>query len=206
MQHEVGVRKTRRRGNGNPEAAKRPKDADNEQGAKKARSGPAIKFRLIHTEQNFSTEQDYLVSVIIEHFTPAQEVSLVDNVDGSAACLNSRVCGAWVTLLPDIVSRSLVHLDILQCGIKSLGYSILGKVSSALEAYGETLCLLRGVLDVAGEDSLEELLAAMLCLSISEVRKSHSGYQSLEVNAGFNRFCWVLRMTAGQRILMVFRS
>lgn len=118
----------------------------------------------------FSTEQEYLVSIIIENFTPAQEVLLVNSGSGTAACLNSRVCGAWVTLLPDIVALSSVHLNVLQFAIKSLGYSVLGKVSETLEAYGETLRSLNDVLGVAGEGSLEDLLAVMLCLSMTEVR------------------------------------
>lgn len=172
------VRSTRFRGQeGSKKGKKRPKTAkclqipDNKQEAKylKARTGPAIKFQLAQTKEKFSTEQEYLISIIIENFTPAQEVLLVNSESGTAACLNSRVCGAWVTLLPNIVALSSEHLNVLQFAIKSLGYSILGKVSQALEAYGETLRSLNDVLDIAEEGSLANLLAVMLCLSMTEV-------------------------------------
>ncbi|KAL5316396.1 hypothetical protein ACEPPN_015441 [Leptodophora sp. 'Broadleaf-Isolate-01'] len=180
VQHGFGGKRVRRKGKTDPETAKCLQIPDNKQEAKypKARTGPAIKFQLAQTKEMFSTEQEYLVSIIIENFTPAQEVLLVNSGSGTAACLNSRVCGAWVTLLPDIVALSSVHLNVLQFAIKSLGYSVLGKVSETLEAYGETLRSLNDVLGVAGEGSLEDLLAVMLCLSMTEVLQGteHTGW------------------------------
>ncbi|KAL7936521.1 hypothetical protein V8C35DRAFT_295733 [Trichoderma chlorosporum] len=132
-------------------------------------TGPAIKFQVAQASKTFSTEQDYLISVIIENFTPAQERSLVQIADGTAACLDSRVCGSWVTLLPEIAARSSIHPDVLRVAIKSLGYSVLRKTPQALEAYGETLRLLKSALNVAGEVSFEEILAIILCLTLAEV-------------------------------------
>lgn len=94
---------------------------------------------------------------------------MVSAVDGSAACLDSRVCGTWVTLLPTIVARASVHLDVLQCAVRTLGYTILNKIPRALEEYGETIRLFTCTLGVAGDGSFEEFLAVVLCLTIAEV-------------------------------------
>ncbi|KAL7914001.1 hypothetical protein GGI35DRAFT_439198 [Trichoderma velutinum] len=181
VEGDVGLKKSRRKAK---DAPKSPSSLNAPEKKPRARrrqtAGPAIKFQVAQANETFSTEQDYLISVIIENFTPAQERSLVRTVDGTAACLDSRVCGSWVTLLPEIVARSLVHPDILQFAIKSLGYSILRKTPQALEAYGETLCLLTSSLARAGEVSFEEILAIILCLTLAEVLlgTEHNGWSA----------------------------
>ncbi|KAL7811201.1 hypothetical protein V8C44DRAFT_330946 [Trichoderma aethiopicum] len=144
--------------------------------------GPAIKYQVVssHPSETLSSELDYLISLIIENFTPAEEKSLVSAVDGSAACLDSRVCGTWVTLLPTIVARTTVHLDVLQCAVRTLGYTILNKIPRALEEYGETIRLFTSTLGIVGEGSFEELLAAILCLTVAEVLlgTEHNGWQA----------------------------
>lgn len=131
--------------------------------------GPAIKYQVSQPSETFASELDYLVSLIIENFTPPEERSLVSTVDGTAACLDSRVCGSWVTLLPTIVGRASIHLDVPQCAVKTLGYVILGDVPRALEEYGETLRLFASTLGSIEEGSFEELLTVILCLTVAEV-------------------------------------
>ncbi|KAL7823135.1 hypothetical protein V8C26DRAFT_385493 [Trichoderma gracile] len=140
--------------------------------------GPAIKYQVSQSSETFSSELDYLISLIIENFTPPEERPLVSTVDGSAACLDSRVCGSWVTLLPAIAARSSVHLDVLQCAVKTLGYTILNNIPRALEEYGETLRLFSSTLGSIGEGSFEVLLAAILCLTLAEVLlgTEHNGW------------------------------
>ena len=101
---------------------------------------------------------------------------MVSTVDGTAACLDSRVCGSWVTLLPTIVGRASIHLDVPQCAVKTLGYVILGDVPRALEEYGETLRLFASTLGSIEEGSFEELLTVILCLTVAEVRKIAAWY------------------------------
>ncbi|KAL6863542.1 hypothetical protein J3F83DRAFT_744748 [Trichoderma novae-zelandiae] len=142
--------------------------------------GPAIKYQISQPNATFSTELDCLISLIIENFTPAEERSLVSAVDGTAACLDSRVCGAWVTLLPTILARSSAHSCVLRCAVKTLGYTILGKIPQALEEYGETLRLFASTLGIVGEGSFEEFLAVILCLNIAEVLlgTEHNGWSA----------------------------
>ncbi|KAL6819156.1 hypothetical protein V8C40DRAFT_252578 [Trichoderma camerunense] len=178
VEGDVGLRKSRRKAKDVPRSPSSLKGPEKKR--RRQTAGPAIKFQVAQANETFSTEQDYLISVIIEHFTPAQERSLVRTVDGTAASLDSRVCGSWVTLLPEIVARSLVHPDVLQFAIKSLGYSILRKTPQALEAYGETLRLLKSSLGMAGEVSFEEILAIILCLTLAEVLlgTEHNGWSA----------------------------
>ncbi|KAM6487459.1 hypothetical protein HDV62DRAFT_349952 [Trichoderma sp. SZMC 28011] len=181
VEGDVGLRKSRRKAKDIPRSPSSLKGSEKKcRTRRRQAAGPAIKFQVAQANETFSTEQDYLISVIIENFTPAQERSLVRTVDGTAACLDSRVCGSWVTLLPEIAARSLVHPDVLQFAIKSLGYSILRKTPQALEAYGETLCLLKSSLAMAGEVSHEEILAIILCLTLAEVLlgTEHNGWSA----------------------------
>lgn len=128
---------------------------------------------------------------------------MVRTVDGTAASLDSRVCGSWVTLLPEIGARSLVYPDVLQFAIKSLGYSILRKTPQALEAYGETLRLLKSSLAMAREVSFEEILAIILCLTLAEVwQLPPMSIQKL--NTFLNRSYSALSIMDGQRTLEVF--
>ncbi|KAL7801097.1 hypothetical protein V8C43DRAFT_273283 [Trichoderma afarasin] len=178
VEGDVGLRKSRRKAKDVPRSPSSLKGPEKKR--RRQTAGPAIKFQVAQANETLSTEQDYLISVIIEHFTPAQERSLVRTVDGTAASLDSRVCGSWVTLLPEISARSLVHPDVLQFAIKSLGYSILRKTPQALEAYGETLRLLKSSLAMAGEVSFEEILAIILCLTLAEVLlgTEHNGWSA----------------------------
>ncbi|KAK0758285.1 hypothetical protein N5P37_008681 [Trichoderma harzianum] len=181
VEGDVGLRKSRRKAKDVPSSPSSLKGSEKKPRARRRQTaGPAIKFQVAQADEAFSTEQDYLISVIINNFTPAQERSLVRTVDGTAACLDSRVCGSWVTLLPEITARSLVHPDVLQFAIKSLGYSILRRTLQALEAYGETLCLLKSSLAMAGEVSFEEILATILCLTLAEVLlgTEHNGWSA----------------------------
>ncbi|KAL7948800.1 hypothetical protein V8C42DRAFT_312364 [Trichoderma barbatum] len=181
VQGDVGVKKSRRKTKDAPKSSSPVKPTDKERKVRcRQTTGPAIKFQVAQANETFSSEQDYLISVIIDNFTPVQERSLVSTVDGTAACLDSRVCGSWVTLLPDIVARSLIHADVLRSAIKSLAYCILGKSPQALEAYGETLYLLKSTLNVAEEVSFEELLAVILCLTLAEVLlgTEHNGWRA----------------------------
>ncbi|QYT05454.1 Zn(2)-C6 fungal-type domain-containing protein [Trichoderma simmonsii] len=178
VEGDVGFRKSRRKAEDVPRSPSSLKGLEKKR--RRQTAGPAIKFQVAQANETFSTEQDYLISVIINNFTPAQERSLVRIVDGTAASLDSRVCGSWVTLLPEIVARSLVHPDVLQFAIKSLGYSILRKTPQALEAYGETLRLLKSSLAMAREVSFEEILAVILCLTLAEVLlgTEHNGWSA----------------------------
>ncbi|KAK4078114.1 uncharacterized protein Triagg1_3130 [Trichoderma aggressivum f. europaeum] len=181
MEGDVGLKKSRRKAKHVPASPSSLKGPEKKSRAKSRQTaGPAIKFQVAQANETFSTEQDYLISVIIESFTPAQERSLVRTVDGTAACLDSRVCGSWVTLLPEIAARSLLHPAVLQFAIKSLGYSILRKTPLALEAYGETLSLLKSTLTMARKVSFEELLAIILCLTLAEVLlgTEHNGWSA----------------------------
>ncbi|OPB40318.1 hypothetical protein A0O28_0003970 [Trichoderma guizhouense] len=181
VEGDVGLRKSRRKAKDVPRSSSSLKGPEKRPRARRRQTaGPAIKFQVAQANETFSTEQDYLISVIIENFTPAQERSLVRTVDGTAACLDSRVCGSWVTLLPEIAERSLVSPDVLQFAIKSLGYSILRKTPQALEVYGETLGLLKSSLAMAGEVSYEEILAIILCLTLAEVLlgTEHNGWSA----------------------------
>ncbi|KAL6699727.1 hypothetical protein J3F84DRAFT_361582 [Trichoderma pleuroticola] len=181
VEGDVGLNKSRRKARDVPKSPSSLKGSEKKSRARRRKTArPAIKFQIAQANETFLTEQDYLISVIIENFTPAQERSLVRTVDGTAACLDSRVCGSWVTLLPEIAARSLIHPDILQFAIKSLGYSILRKTPQALEAYGETLRLLKSTLGVAGEVSFEEILAIILCLTLAEVLlgTEHNGWSA----------------------------
>ncbi|KAL7953035.1 hypothetical protein V8C34DRAFT_297959 [Trichoderma compactum] len=179
VEGDVGLRKSRRKARDVPRSPSSLKGPEKKPRARRRQTaGPAVKFQVAQANETFSTEQDYLISVIIENFTPAQERSLVRTVDGTAACLDSRVCGSWVTLLPEIAARSSVHPNVLQFAIKSLGYSILRKTPQALEAYGETLSLLKSSLAMAAEVSFEEILAIILCLTLAEVLlgTEHNGW------------------------------
>ncbi|KAL6825768.1 hypothetical protein J3E69DRAFT_334991 [Trichoderma sp. SZMC 28015] len=181
VEGDVGLRKSRRKAKDVPRSPSSLKGPEKKPRARRRQTaGPAIKFQVAQANETFSTEQDYLISVIIENFTPAQERSLVRATDGTAACLDSRVCGSWVTLLPEIAARCLVHPNVLQFAIKSLGYSILRKTPQALEAYGETLSLLKSSLAMAGEVSFEEILATILCLTLAEVLlgTEHNGWSA----------------------------
>ncbi|KAH0495081.1 hypothetical protein TgHK011_008652 [Trichoderma gracile] len=189
VQGDIGITKSRGRRRAHATDDQQPSSAPRvhaqpttEQGKTRRRrrhtKGPAIKYHVSQSSETFSSELDYLISLIIENFTPPEERSLVSTVDGSAACLDSRVCGSWVTLLPAIAARSSVHLDVLQCAVKTLGYTILNNIPRALEEYGETLRLFSSTLGSIGEGSFEVLLAAILCLTLAEVLlgTEHNGW------------------------------
>jgi len=142
----------------------------------KSRHRNAIKYQPTPEKSSIYTQQDYFIKVVIEHFTPVQEIPLVNTANGIAACLDSRLCGAWVTLLPELAARSSQDSDVLKYAIEALGYAILGQINNeedlvakALEARGKTLRSLQKVLVSAQQAPLEQLLATILCLFLTEV-------------------------------------
>lgn len=96
--------------------------------------------------------------------------------DKSAVSLNSRMCGAWVTLLPDLFAQSAMGAGVLCIATRALGTAISGRVkkdsnliSDALNLVCGGLQALRAVLDEPEKVCEVEVLAASMCLNITEV-------------------------------------
>ncbi|KAG4419038.1 hypothetical protein IFR04_007814 [Cadophora malorum] len=95
------------------------------------------------------------------------------------------MCGAWVTLLPDLFAQSAMGAGVLCIATRALGTAISGRVkkdsnliSDALNLVCGGLQALRAVLDEPEKLCDVEVLAASMCLNITEVLlgTSHDGW------------------------------
>ena len=101
--------------------------------------------------------------------------------DKSAVSINSRMCGAWVTLLPDLFAQSAMGAGVLCIATRALGTAISGRlekdpniISDALKLVCGGLQALRAVLDDPERVCVEEVLAASMCLNITEVNNPYA--------------------------------
>lgn len=101
--------------------------------------------------------------------------------DKSAVSLNSRMCGAWVTLLPELFAQSAMGAGVLCIATRALGTAISGRlkknpkmISDALNLVCGGLQALRAVLDEPERVCDVEVLAASMCLNITEVNNTYA--------------------------------
>lgn len=97
--------------------------------------------------------------------------------DNSLVSLNSRMCGAWVTLLPELFAKSATRAGVLCIGARALGTAISGRLEKDESLIAESLDLVcRGLralreLLISQEGASDvEVLSASMCLKITEVR------------------------------------
>ncbi|KAH7370339.1 hypothetical protein BKA65DRAFT_15226 [Rhexocercosporidium sp. MPI-PUGE-AT-0058] len=145
----------------------------------------AVKYTISNIATGTKSSDDVLIQVIIENFAPSHEISLVHVGDHSPVSLNSRMCGAWVTLLPELFAKSATGAGVLCIGARALGTAISGRlredeslISESLELVCRGLKALREVLNSHEEVPDVEVLSASMCLKITEVLlgTSHNGW------------------------------
>ena len=124
-----------------------------------------------------------VVSLCAVNFIPASELSYVSNFTSTSL---SRICGAWVGVLPSLLSTP--DEDFLFPAVKALGMSIVARghdgrapISDALEARCSALNVLHTTIGRAPDRSFNSLAAAMMCLYMSEV----GIYNALNRGGGF---------------------
>ncbi|KAH7417884.1 hypothetical protein BKA64DRAFT_653068 [Cadophora sp. MPI-SDFR-AT-0126] len=145
----------------------------------------AVKYTLSTRPESPTSRDDILIQTIIENFTPFHEIGLINVGDKSAVSLNSRMCGAWVTLLPDLFAQSAAEAGVLCIATRALGTAISGRtnrdaglISEALDLVCGGLQALRAVLGEPQNVCDVEVLAASMCFNITEVLlgTSHDGW------------------------------
>ncbi|KAK5992301.1 Kinesin light chain 1 [Cladobotryum mycophilum] len=115
--------------------------------------------------------QNDIISVVVQNFTPMMNKRSVFSGEGEAP----RICGAWIELLPSLSSSPLPE-KALSASVKALGICILARghkgrapMSEALAAHCKALSSLhKSLLHVGSADS-NVLVAAIMCLIISEL-------------------------------------
>lgn len=112
-----------------------------------------------------------VVSLCALNFIPAGELPYVSDLAPTSL---SRICGAWVGVLPSLLGTPDEH--VLSPAIRALALSIVARghdgrapISDALEARCVALRVLHTTISHVSDRSFNSLAAAMMCLYMSEV-------------------------------------
>ncbi|KAF4778324.1 hypothetical protein HER10_EVM0003112 [Colletotrichum scovillei] len=115
-----------------------------------------------------------VLSLCIQNFVPANELG---SMSGTAKPSQSRICGAWVEVLPGIVGTDGRHDGPLSSAIKALGISLMARgpkgrapVHEAIAAHSSALKAVGCLIPHANDDpnNYNEISAAIMCLFLSE--------------------------------------
>ncbi|KAF4890689.1 hypothetical protein CGCF415_v011885 [Colletotrichum fructicola] len=99
-------------------------------------------------------------------------------MSSNSALSQSRICGAWVEVLPGLVGADGRHDGPLSSAIKALGISLIARgpsgrapVHEAIAAHSSALKAVGRLLPHANDDpnNYDEISAAIMCLFLSEV-------------------------------------
>ncbi|KAH7119193.1 N-terminal fungal transcription regulatory domain-containing protein [Dactylonectria macrodidyma] len=111
-----------------------------------------------------------VISFCVQNFAPASELPLLSD---DPKVSQSRICGSWIEVLPELVGRG--ESNLLPLAIRALGASIAARgcdgwapISDALEANCSALTTLQGALSRTRVSPSDELAAAVMCLFLSE--------------------------------------
>jgi hypothetical protein len=118
------------------------------------------------------------VSLILRHFIPIQELGC-DAADGTGQC--SWFCGSWAKALPELTADiSCPFSQCLYSAVSALALSITAnrdhedRLDAIVVQYEDSLRLLGNNLAVAGDTYQSKLVAAVMCLALTEVNSSVS--------------------------------
>ena len=115
------------------------------------------------------------ISLIIRNYVPYREVSadITDILPQSP-----RICGSWVTALPELAAESSRRLgECLTSAMNALALSITSYMTGEQLtqpislSYGHTLQLLQNNLRLSGGSYRAEQAAAVMCIALLEVRR-----------------------------------
>ncbi|KAK1713018.1 hypothetical protein BDP67DRAFT_403439 [Colletotrichum lupini] len=115
-----------------------------------------------------------VLSMCIQNFVPANELGSMSSTSKPS---QSRICGAWVEVLPGIVGTDGRHDGPLSSAIKALGISLMARgpkgrapVHEAIEAHSSALKAVGCLIPRANDDpnNYTEISAAIMCLFLSE--------------------------------------
>ncbi|XPS80892.1 hypothetical protein M3J09_012837 [Ascochyta lentis] len=113
-----------------------------------------------------------MVSLILSHYVPSGETGF--GVGDSYTCC-PRICGSWVTALPELTCNNTgPFFECLQSAINTLASSIIAYrsrkdlVQSTSTQYEHSIRHLMQSLAAAGSVYKNELVAAVMCLALSE--------------------------------------
>ncbi|KAJ4127387.1 hypothetical protein NW765_017339 [Fusarium oxysporum] len=110
-------------------------------------------------------------NLIIRSYVPENEIPWLNNIRNT----QPRICGGWVVTLPELL---VVYNsdELLPAAVKTLALSIVSKQQHRRETsptirqfYGSTLRLLQQSLTQQGSGYTAEHLAAMMCLTLTEL-------------------------------------
>ncbi|KAI3539241.1 hypothetical protein CABS03_12331 [Colletotrichum abscissum] len=116
-----------------------------------------------------------VLSMCIQNFVPANELGSMSSTSKPS---QSRICGAWVEVLPGIVGTDGRHDGPLSSAIKALGISLMARgpkgrapVHEAIEAHSSALKAVGYLIPRANDDpnNYTEISAAIMCLFLSEI-------------------------------------
>lgn len=112
-----------------------------------------------------------VISLCAQNFVPANELPILSS---EPARSQSRICGAWVEVLPDLAGRK--GNEYLHSAIRAFGVSILARgfgscvpISDVLEAQCTALHALQKFIQHNSTSSFNEIAAAIMCLFLSEM-------------------------------------
>lgn len=115
------------------------------------------------------------MSVVVNHFTPDHEMTLVSRTQ-TVSLTGSRICGAWVGILPVLVARSRHRTNVLVRSLRSLSAAITGRmtldcklVADSRDLYCVALRSLHDELHYSTVHCPNVVLATSMCLALTEV-------------------------------------
>jgi hypothetical protein len=112
-----------------------------------------------------------MANLIMRSYIPQNEIPWLNSIRNT----QPRICGGWVVTFPELLV--IYNSDeLLPAAVKTLALSIISKQQYRLEAgptlrqfYRSTLRLLQQSLRQQGSGYTAEHLAAMICLTLTEV-------------------------------------
>ncbi|KAH9240611.1 hypothetical protein K456DRAFT_1758677 [Colletotrichum gloeosporioides 23] len=116
-----------------------------------------------------------VLSLCVQNFVPANELG---SMSSNSALSQSRICGAWVEVLPALVGANGRHDGPLSSAIKALGISLIARgpsgrapVHEAIAAHSSALKAVGRLIPHANDDpnKYDEISAAIMCLFLSEI-------------------------------------
>ncbi|KAF3797949.1 hypothetical protein GCG54_00003848 [Colletotrichum gloeosporioides] len=116
-----------------------------------------------------------VLSLCVQNFVPANELG---SMSSNSALSQSRICGAWVEVLPGLIGGDGRHDGPLSSAIKALGISLVARgpsgrapVHEAIAAHSSALKAVGRLIPHANDDpnNYDEISAAIMCLFLSEV-------------------------------------
>ncbi len=145
--------------------------------AKRRRRRPAIQYQVSKGPILDGYHVDAYGSIVVRHFTPDCELPLTNT---QMEFPQSRMCGSWVRLLPDLARASHPRHGVLPKVLRALGCAIMSKMTpnakpipDPVGLYCEALHSVRDV--IAGPRKLPhtQVLASSMCLALTEVSHTH---------------------------------